>query len=145
MASVNKVILVGNLTRDPQLNYLPSQTAAVEFGLATNRKWKGQDGQQKEEVCFVDVVAFGKTAETLSQYLKKGNLVYIEGRLKFEQWKGQDGSNRSKLRVLVDSFQFLPNGQQNGQQQAPATQQPGYTNPDYNPNYVPSGDDEIPF
>lgn len=145
MASVNKVILVGNLTRDPQLSYLPSHTAAVDFGLATSRKWKGQYGQQKEEVCFVDVVAFGKTAETLAQYLKKGNLVYIEGRLKFEQWKAQDGSNRSKLRVLVDSFQFLPNGDKQNSQQPRPTQQPGSENPDYDPNYVPSGEDEIPF
>ena len=72
MANFNKVILVGNLTRDPQLSYLPSQTAVVEFGIATNRKWKAQDGQQREEVCFVDCRAFGKPAETINKYCKKG-------------------------------------------------------------------------
>lgn len=145
MASVNKVILVGNLTRDPQLSYLPSQTAVVDFAIATNRKWKGQDGQTKEEVCFVDVVAFNKTAETLSKYLKKGDIVYVEGRLKFETWQGQDGSKRSKHRVIIEGFQFLPNSDKQNGQQPRATQQPGYENPDYDPNYVPSGDDEIPF
>jgi single-strand DNA-binding protein len=117
MANYNKIILAGNLTRDPQLTYLPSQTAVVDFGMAINRKWTGQNGQQKEEVCFVDVRAFGKPAETINHYLAKGRQILIEGRLSFQQWQGQDGSKKSKHIVIAESFQFLgsaPGAQENG-------------------------------
>ena len=107
MANFNKVFLMGNLTRDPQVSYLPSQTAVCELGLAVNRRWTGQDGQQKEEVNFVDVVAYGKQAETLGKYLRKGRLVFIEGRLKLDQWEAQDGTKRSKMRVVLEGFQFI--------------------------------------
>jgi single-strand DNA-binding protein len=107
MASYNKVILVGNLTRDPQMSYLPSQMAVVEFGLATNRRWRGPDGQQREETCFVDCRAYGKQAETINQYLAKGKPVLVEGRLQFDTWEGKDGTKRSKHRVVVERFQFL--------------------------------------
>ena len=110
MANFNKVILMGNLTRDPQLSYLPSQTAVVDFGIATNRRWTGQDGQQREEVCFVDCRAFGKPAETINKYCKKGRPLMLEGRLTFDSWTGQDGVKKSKLRVTVENFQFLPAG-----------------------------------
>jgi single-strand DNA-binding protein len=110
MANFNKVILMGNLTRDPQLSYLPSQTAVVDFGIATNRKWTGQDGQQREEVCFVDCRAFGKTAENINKYCRKGKPLMVEGRLTLDQWTAQDGQKRSKHRVTVESFQFLPGG-----------------------------------
>lgn len=111
MANYNKVILVGNLTRDPQLSYLPSQTPVVEFGLAVNRRWRGQDGQQREETCFVDCRSYGKQAETINQYMSKGRPILVEGRLQFSSWEGQDGQKRSKLRVVVESFQFLGGGQ----------------------------------
>jgi single-strand DNA-binding protein len=107
MANYNKVILLGNLSRDPQLSYLPSQTAVVDFGLAINRNWTGQDGQKKDEVCFVDCRCFGKSAETINKYCKKGNPLLVEGRLSFEQWKDKDGRPRSRHRVTVESFQFL--------------------------------------
>jgi single-strand DNA-binding protein len=107
MASFNKVILMGNLTRDPQLRYLPSNMAVCEFGLATNRKWKDRDGNQKEEVCFVDVAAFGRGGEIINQYMTKGRTLLVEGYLRFESWTGQDGQKRSKLRVIVDNFQFV--------------------------------------
>jgi single-strand DNA-binding protein len=108
MASLNKVMLIGNLTRDPQLKYLPSQTAVAEFGLAVNRKFKSATGESREEVCFVDITAFGKTAETMNQYLTKGKPVFIEGRLKFDSWEDKNGGGkRSKLTVVVDNFQFL--------------------------------------
>ena len=107
MANFNKVLLMGNLTRDPQLSYLPSQTAVVEFGLAVNRKWTGQDGQSKEETCFVDCRAFGKQAENINKYLSKGRPLFVEGRLTFDSWTAQDGTKRSKHRVTVQSFQFL--------------------------------------
>ena len=107
MANFNKVILMGNLTRDPQMSYLPSQTAVVELGLAVNRKWRSQDGQQKEETCFVDCKAFGKQAETLNQYMRKGQPLLIEGRLQLSQWEDKEGNRRSKLRVVVEGFQFV--------------------------------------
>jgi single-strand DNA-binding protein len=120
MANFNKVILMGNLTRDPQLSYLPSQTAVVDFGIATNRKWTGQDGQQREEVCFVDCRAFGKPAETINKYCKKGKPLLVEGRLTLDQWTAQDGQKRSKHRVTVESFQFLPIGGRSSEQGSPA-------------------------
>ena len=107
MGNFNKVLLLGNLTRDPQLSYLPNQTAVVDFGLAVNRKWKGQDGTMKEDACFVDCRAFGKPAETLNKYCRKGNLLFVEGRLKFDSWTKQDGSKASKLSVTVENFQLL--------------------------------------
>jgi single-strand DNA-binding protein len=108
MASYNKVLLLGNLTRDPQLTYTPSQTAVVDFGLATNRKWTAQDGSPREETCFVDCRAFGRMAENINKYLTKGRLIFLEGRLTFDSWTAQDGSKRSKLRVTIENFQFLP-------------------------------------
>jgi len=114
MASYNKVILVGNLTRDPQLSYLPSQTPVCEIGLAINRKYKTADGQQREEVCFVDCRAFGRQAETLNQYMSKGRQLLVEGRLTFDQWETQDGQKRSKHRVTISNFQFLDSGQGRG-------------------------------
>ena len=107
MANFNKVFLIGNLTRDPQLSYLPSQTAVVEFGLAVNRKWRSKDGQDKTEVCFIDCRAFGRQAENINKYLSKGRQLLVEGRLTFENWTTQDGVKRSKHRVTVENFQFL--------------------------------------
>lgn len=112
MSNYNKVILMGNLTRDPQLSYTPSKTAVVDFGLAVNRKWKSKDGQAKEETCFVDCRAFAKIAENINKYLAKGAPLFVEGRLTFDSWTAQDGTKRSKHRVTVDTFQFLPKGQQ---------------------------------
>ena len=108
MAGFNKILLMGNLTRDPQLSYTPNQTAVVDFGLATNRRWTGQDGSQREETCFVDCRAFGRLAENLNKYTSKGKPIFIEGRLTFDTWTAQDGSKRSKHRVTVENFQFLP-------------------------------------
>ena len=122
MANFNKVILMGNLTRDPQLSYLPNQTPVCEIGMAVNRKWKGQDGQQKEETCFVDCQAYGRQAETLNQYMSKGRPLLIEGRLRYSQWEDKDGNKRSKLRVMIDTFQFLgQGGGQGGGQSRPAS------------------------
>ena len=115
MASFNKVIMMGNLTRDPQLTYLPSNTPVVEFGLATNRKWTGTDGTQREEVCFIDCRAYGRPAETISKYCKKGRPLMIEGRLGFDQWEAQDGTKRSRHKLIVEGFTFLPRKQQNQQ------------------------------
>ncbi len=110
-ASFNRVLLMGNLTRDPQLKYLPSQTAVVEFGLATNRKYRTQSGEDREEVCFVDCTAFGRQAEVINQYCQKGRPLFIEGHLKFDSWEDkQGGGKRSKLSVVIDGFQLLGSG-----------------------------------
>jgi single-strand DNA-binding protein len=115
MANYNRVILMGNLTRDPQLRYLPSNTAVCEFGMAVNRRWRDRDGNQKDEVCFVDVSAFGRTGETINQYMSKGRPLLIEGRLKFDSWTGQDGQKRSRLTVVAENFQFVGSrGDQSG-------------------------------
>jgi single-strand DNA-binding protein len=116
MANFNKVILAGNLTRDPQLSYLPSGTPVCEFGMAINRKWRSQDGQLREEVCFVDCRSFGRPGETINQYMKKGQPMLVEGRLRFEQWESKEGQKRSRLSVVVDQFQFLggPRGEGGG-------------------------------
>ena len=108
MAGFNKVLLMGNLTRDPQLSYTPNQTAVVDFGIATNRRWTGQDGTQHDETCFVDCRAFGRIAENINKYFKKGKPIFLEGRLTFDSWTAQDGSKKSKLKVTVENFQFLP-------------------------------------
>jgi single-strand DNA-binding protein len=110
MASFNKVILMGNLTRDPQLTYLPSQTPVVEFGLAVNRRYRTQDGQQREDTCFIDCRMFGKRAEVINKYVRKGNPLMVEGRLDFDTWEAQDGSRRSKHRVFVENFEFMGSG-----------------------------------
>ncbi len=107
MANYNKVILIGNLTRDPQLRYTPSQVAVCDFGLAVNRRWKGQDGQQREETCFVNCTAWRRDAETIQKYMSKGRPLLVEGRLTWHQWDGPDGKKRSKLEVTVERFQFL--------------------------------------
>src|SRR5215212_4999237 len=111
MPSFNKVILAGNLTRDPELRYTPKGTAVAKIGLAINRTWKDDSGQQKEEVTFVDVDAFGRQAEVISQYLKKGRPILVEGRLKLDQWDDkQTNQKRSRLGVILESFQFLDSG-----------------------------------
>ena len=111
MANFNKVILAGNLTRDPELRYTPKGMAIAKVGLAINRKWKSETGEMKEEATFVDVDAFGKTAETIGQYLKKGRPILIEGRLRLDQWEDkQSGQKKSKLGVVMETFQFLDSG-----------------------------------
>ena len=110
MANFNKVILAGNLTRDPQLSYLPSNTPITKFGLAINRKWKNQNGEMRDDTCFVDCSCFGKQAETLNQYISKGRGLLVEGRLQFQQWTAKDGAKRSKLEVVVERFEFLGGG-----------------------------------
>jgi single-strand DNA-binding protein len=108
MASFNKVILMGNLTRDPQMKYLPSQTPVVDFGLAVNRRFKTQSGEEREETTFVDCSAFGRQAEVIHQWCTKGKQLFIEGRLKFDTWDDKNGGGkRSKLSVIVETFQFV--------------------------------------
>ena len=108
MANFNKVILAGNLTRDPELRYTPKGTAIASFGLAINRKWKSETGEAKEEVTFVDVEAWDRQAEVVAQYFKKGRPILVEGRLKFDQWEDKNTHQKqSKLRVRLESFSFI--------------------------------------
>lgn len=111
MASFNKIILMGNLTRDPQLKYLPSGTPVCEFGIATNRRWTDQaSGQQREAVNFIDCQVMGKQAELLSRSFTKGKPILVEGRLDFRQWATQTGEKRSKHEVFVEDFRFVASG-----------------------------------
>ncbi len=108
MPNFNKVILMGNLTRDPEVKYTSSGTAIAKLGIAINRYWRNQDGQQQEETTFVDVDAFGRQAETIGQYLKKGRPIMVEGRLKLDQWDDkQTGQKRSKMGIVLENFPFL--------------------------------------
>lgn len=141
---------MGNLTRDPQLRYLPNNTAVCEFGLAVNRRWRDRDGNQKEDVCFVDISAFGRAGETINQYMTKGQLILVEGRLRFDSWTNQEGQKRSKLSVVADNFQFVgargdaPGGAPHERGAAPAEgSAPG---PSPEPDEVaPPGGDDLPF
>ena len=108
MASFNKVILMGNLTRDPEMRYTPKGTAVARLGLAVNRKYNTESGETKEEVTFVDVDAWGKQAEVIAQYCRKGKALLVEGRLKLDQWDDKTtGQKRSRLGVVLESFQFV--------------------------------------
>jgi len=97
---------MGNLTRDPSLSYTPGKTAVVEFGLAVNRKWTKQDGSQGEEVLFIECQVYGKRAEVISKYFEKGNPIFVQGRLKLEQWD-KDDETHSRIRVIVENFEFI--------------------------------------
>jgi len=149
MASFNKVILAGNLTRDPELRYTPKGTAVARLGVACNRKWKSDTGELKEEVTFVDVDAFGKQAETIGQYLKKGRPILIEGRLRYDTWEDkQTKQKKSKLGVVLESFQFLDSGggRGDGGEGAPARPAPAAAPAAEAPDAEPPHEgDDVPF
>ncbi len=106
--NLNKALLIGNLTRDPELKTLPSGKPVVNFGLATNRTWTDQSGQKQQQAEFHNLVAFGKPAELIHQYMKKGGSLYVEGRLQTRSWDGQDGQKKSRTEIIVENFQFGP-------------------------------------
>ena len=110
MASFNKVILMGNLTRDPELRVTPKGTAVCQIGLAVNSSYKDKDGNAREEVTFVDVDVFGRQAEVIAKYMNKGRPILVEGRLKLDSWESKEGEKRSKLKVVLDNFQFVGSG-----------------------------------
>lgn len=105
---LNKVFLIGNLTRDPELKAIPSGAKVATFGIATNRVWKDQSGARKEATDFHNIVAFGRPAETMAQYLRKGSSVMIEGRIQTRSWEGQDGKKNYRTEIIVEGFQFGP-------------------------------------
>jgi len=106
-ASFNKVLLMGNLTRDPELRYIPSGTAVSTFDLAVNRVYKAQSGEKKQETSFIRTVVWGRRAEVCAEYLKKGSSVFVEGRLRSRSWEGKDGQKRNTIEVIANNVQFL--------------------------------------
>lgn len=152
MASYNRVILVGNLTRDPELRYTPSGTAVTEVGLAVNDRRKSPSGEWVEETTFVDVTLWARQAEVASQYLSKGSPVLIEGRLKLDTWENKEGQRRSKLHVVGERMQMLggrgggggggSRGASGGSYEKPA--ESSYGSEDAAPAFG-EGDDDIPF
>ncbi|MFI4893188.1 MAG: single-stranded DNA-binding protein [Phycisphaerales bacterium JB058] len=156
MASYNKVLLMGNLTRDVEIKQIGSGQSVANIGLAVNRRFRTQSGEDRDETTFVDCEAWGRQAEVMAQYLSKGRPVFIEGRLKLDTWQDKnDGSNRSKMRVVVESFQFIDSGggqggggggggggaRSSGPRRQPAGQQSGGYD-DYAEQVSP---DDIPF
>ncbi|MBN1590763.1 MAG: single-stranded DNA-binding protein [Pirellulales bacterium] len=149
MASYNRVILVGNLTRDPELRYIPSGTAVTEVGLAVNDRRKNSSGEWVDETTFVDVTLWARQAEVASEYLSKGSPVLIEGRLKLDTWE-KDGQKHSKLKVVGERMQMLGSRGQGGGGPRPAARQQqtssAYSQPDDQMSYdEPSSDGEVPF
>ncbi|MFL2876926.1 MAG: single-stranded DNA-binding protein [Pontiellaceae bacterium] len=141
MASFNRVMLMGNLTRNPELKYTPSGSAVADLGLAVNESFKNKAGETIEQTCFVDVVAWGRQAETAAEYLKKGSPVFVEGRLQFDQWESQQGEKRSKLRVRAERVQFLSAGGGNDN----AAPDLGGGSEGSVPMPPPPSDDDVPF
>lgn len=107
MASYNKVILIGNLTKDPEVRYIPSGTAVADLSLAVNESYKNKAGEQVDSTCFVDVIAWARQAEICGEYLSKGSPILVEGRLQLDKWQNKEGETRSKLRVRAERIQFL--------------------------------------
>lgn len=119
MPNLNKVLLMGNLTRDPELRVTPKGTPICQFSLAINRQWKTESGEKQEEVVFVDVEAWGKAGETVAKYLTKGRPLYVEGRLKLDQWEDKNTKEkRSRMKVIMEQFQFLGDSRQQAEKPA---------------------------
>lgn len=149
MASYNKVILMGNLTRDPELKYLPSGTAVANFGLAMNETYTDrQTGEKREEACFVEVETWGRQAEIVNEYFQKGRPILLEGSLKFDSWEADDGTKRSRLKVRAFRFQFVGGPQEGDGAGAYDQASPGSmpSSPEFSGEQGPSTtDDDIPF
>jgi single-strand DNA-binding protein len=153
MANFNKVLLMGNLTRDPEVRYTPKGTAIANIGLAVNRVWSTESGEKKEEVTFVDVEVWGRQAETIGQYMAKGRPIFIEGRLKLDSWDDKEtGQKRNKMKVVCESFQFLgaPKGGGGGEfSEQPPAAKPARSRPAPAPAEgdapAAESDDNIPF
>src|SRR5258706_9962690 len=145
MPSFNRVLLLGNLTRDPILKHLPSQTQVAEFGLAANRKFRTPQGEDRVDTLFVDCAAFGKTGELIAQYCRKGRSIFVEGRLRYDSWEDKQGAKHSKLSVVVESAQFL--GSREGSNQPARLQTKGEPQPKENrrPEPVSVKQDDLPL
>ena len=140
MANYNRVILAGNLTRDPEVKYLQSGTAVCDMSIAINRKFKTSSGELQEEICFVDITVWGKQAEYCGQYLQKGRSVLVEGRLKLDRWE-KDGQKHSRLSVVADRVQFLGSGNPNNSNSSFADQPKSDDNAGAAPQPAPAQND----
>ena len=155
MANYNKVILIGNLTRDPELRFSSKGTAVAKLSMAINRSWKTETGEQREEATYVDVDAFGRQAEVIGQYFRKGRPIMIEGRLRLDTWEDkQTNQKRSRLGVVLESFQFLDYGggrggdaeaSGNSERSRPVAKPPPPISAGGEPPGDPSGEEEVPF
>jgi single-strand DNA-binding protein len=146
MANYNKVMLMGNLTRDPELRYTPKGTAIARLGIAVNRRWTSENGEQREETTFVDVDAFGRQAETLGQYMKKGRPIFIEGRLRLDSWEDKNtGQKRNKLGVVLEGFQFLGSGPGRGEDAGDPPPSRHAAPTSQSANTPPPEEDDVPF
>jgi single-strand DNA-binding protein len=145
MASLNKVMLIGNLTRDPELRYIPNGTPVADFGMAINRDYTDKEGEKRSETCFVDVVAWRKQAEICEQFLTKGSLVYVEGRLQLDTWETAQGEKRSRFRVVAERIQFL-DLKGRGPKTPPPAKGHEESGPPAEPDVdQPHAEDDIPF
>ncbi|MCH2161029.1 MAG: single-stranded DNA-binding protein [Phycisphaerales bacterium] len=144
MASFNKVIIMGNLTRDVELRQTPSNQAVANIGIAVNRSYQTREGERREETTFVDCEAWGRQAEVMAQYLSKGRPVFVEGRLKLDQWQDQQGQNRSKLKVVIENFQFV-GGREGGGRSAPPETAKAEFGGAPSAGHQPVAEDDIPF
>ena len=153
MASLNKVLLIGNLTRDPDVRMMSNGRPVCNFGLALNRNYKDSEGNRKEEVTFVDVECFGPRAEAVAKFFTKGRSIFVEGRLKLDQWESKEGEKRSAIRVVLDNFEFVDSKQDGASNQsrnietsAPATSTPSEIQRS-EPTASPDSDldDDVPF
>ena len=133
MASLNKVLLIGNLTRDPEVRMLPSGRPVCKFGIAINRNFKDADGNRREDTTFVDVEAFGPRGEALARFFGKGKPIFVEGRLKLDQWESQSGEKRSRLLVELDNWEFVGSRQDNAYEAQTQQTSQGSTAPQASP------------
>jgi len=151
MASLNKVMLIGNLTRDPEVRMMTSGRPVCNFGLAMNRSYKDSEGNRKEEVTFVDIECFGPRAEAVARFFTKGRPIFVEGRLKLDQWESKEGEKRSALRVVLDNFEFVDSGKQENsasesyQAETKASPTPSPTSPAPPSSNDVDLDEDVPF
>jgi len=156
MASLNKVLLIGNLTRDPDVKMMTNGRPVCNFGLALNRSYKDSEGNKKDETTFVDVECFGPRAEAVGRFFTKGRAIFVEGRLKLDQWESKEGEKRSAIRVVLDNFEFVDSRQesQNNQPDGSATSSvpstPSQSNSPATNTAVPKSsdpelDEDVPF
>ncbi|MBX3356203.1 MAG: single-stranded DNA-binding protein [Phycisphaeraceae bacterium] len=149
MANFNKVILLGNLTRDVEVKSIAGGQSVAKIGLAMNRRYRTKEGDEREETTFVDCEAWGRTAEVMGQYLRKGQPVFIEGRLKLDQWEDKDGNKRSQLRVVVENFQFVGarenGGRDGGSRRADDGGRDRSNSPSYEAAHVAPPESDVPF
>ena len=152
MASLNRVLLIGNLTRDPEVRMMSSGRPVCNFGLAMNRSYKDSEGNRKEETTFVDVECFGPRAEAVARFFSKGRPIFVEGRLKLDQWESKEGEKRSALRVVLDNFEFVDSGKSDQSSHeitspsSPSTPPPPPSSPPNEPNKDDIDlDEDVPF